>query len=77
MFAPFVPNVGSTSPSGMVVTFGSIDDLREALEVDGERIAAFMIEPIQGAAGLVNVLDQVSNDSNFMTLELWYPPKDI
>jgi 4-aminobutyrate aminotransferase-like enzyme len=35
------------------VAFGVIDDLREALEVDGERIAAFMIEPIQGSAGYV------------------------
>jgi ornithine--oxo-acid transaminase len=35
------------------VAFGVIDDLREALEADGERIAAFMIEPIQGSAGYV------------------------
>ena len=43
--------MGSTSPSGKVVAFGVIEDLREALEVDGEKIAAFMIEPIQGSAG--------------------------
>lgn len=52
-FGPFVPNVGSTAPSGKVVAFGVIDDLREALEVDGERIVAFIIEPIQGSAGIV------------------------
>ncbi len=51
VFGPFVPNVGSTSPSGRVVAFSVIEDLREVLEVDGERIAAFMIEPIQGSAG--------------------------
>jgi len=51
LYGPFVPQVGSTSPSGKVVRFGEIEDLREALEADGERIAAFMIEPIQGAAG--------------------------
>lgn len=35
------------------MAFGVIDDLREALEVDGERIVAFIIEPIQGSAGYV------------------------
>lgn len=53
MFGPFVPSVGSTSPSGNFVGNGVIDDLREALEADGEEIAAFMIEPIQGSAGHV------------------------
>jgi ornithine--oxo-acid transaminase len=46
-----VPSVGSTSPSGRVVQYGVIDDLKEALEADHDQIAAFMIEPIQGAAG--------------------------
>ncbi|KAE9371136.1 aminotransferase class-III [Stipitochalara longipes BDJ] len=52
-FGPFVPNVGLTSPSGKVVAFSVIEDLREAQELDGEDIAAFMIEPIQGSAGIV------------------------
>jgi ornithine--oxo-acid transaminase len=34
-----------------VVEYGVIEDLREALEIDRDKIAAFMIEPIQGAAG--------------------------
>lgn len=51
VFGPFVPQVGSTSPSGQVVRYGEIEDLKAAFEADGERIAAFMIEPIQGAAG--------------------------
>lgn len=59
MFGPFVPSVGSTSPSGKVVAFGEIEDLREALEIDGDKIAAFMIEPIQGSAGLVVVQSRV------------------
>ena len=50
-FGPFVPHVGSTSPSGKVVNFGSIENLKDALEIDGENIAGFMIEPMQGAAG--------------------------
>lgn len=51
VYGPFVPNAGSTCPSGKIVRFGEIDDLREALEVDGDKIAAFMMEPIQGSAG--------------------------
>jgi len=35
------------------VRFGEIEDLEEALRKDGETIAAFIIEPIQGAAGFV------------------------
>jgi hypothetical protein len=49
-FGPFVRNVGSTSPSGKVFASGVVEDLMEALEVDGHNIAAFMIEPIQGSA---------------------------
>lgn len=50
-YGPFVPQVGSISPSGHVVRYGEIADLRIALEADGNSIAAFMIEPIQGSAG--------------------------
>ena len=51
VFGPWVPHVGPTSPSGKVVKYGVIEDLEEALEIDGDEIAAFLIEPIQGAAG--------------------------
>jgi ornithine--oxo-acid transaminase len=51
VFGPFIPQVGPTSPSGQVVRFGEIEDLKAALRTDGGRIAAYMIEPIQGAAG--------------------------
>lgn len=52
-FGPYVPLVGSTSPSGVVVEYGDIDALTEALEKDHDKIAAFMIEPIQGSAGMI------------------------
>ncbi|KAH3663409.1 hypothetical protein OGAPHI_005399 [Ogataea philodendri] len=52
-FEPYVPSVGPVSPSGVTVRYGNIDDLREALEEDSETIAAFMVEPIQGSAGIV------------------------
>jgi adenosylmethionine-8-amino-7-oxononanoate aminotransferase len=62
--------VGSTSPSGRVIAFGVIEDLRKALEADGDKIAAFMIEPIQGSAGYVGVLDLPVISSNAVTVGL-------
>ncbi|KAI1628896.1 pyridoxal phosphate-dependent transferase [Exophiala viscosa] len=52
-FSNYLPNVGSTAPSGTAVRFGVIDDLRKAFTEDGPKIAAFMIEPIQGSAGII------------------------
>jgi acetylornithine/succinyldiaminopimelate/putrescine aminotransferase len=46
-----MPNTGPVAPSGQRVRYGSIEDLQTALERDSAKIAAFMIEPIQGAAG--------------------------
>lgn len=50
-FSQYLPNVGSTAPSGTLVRYGEIDDLRKAVSEDGANIGAFMIEPIQGSAG--------------------------
>ncbi|KAK6368218.1 ornithine aminotransferase [Exophiala oligosperma] len=52
-FNQYLPNVGSTSPSGVLVRYGVIEDLRKALNKDADKIVAFMIEPIQGSAGIV------------------------
>lgn len=53
-YGEHIRNVGPHAPtSGKLVKFGDVDDLREALEADAHRIAAFMIEPIQGASGYV------------------------
>lgn len=41
-----------------MIRFGEIDDLREALDAHGPNVAAFIVEPIQGEAGIV-----VPNDS--------------
>lgn len=54
LFGPFVPNVGSVSPSGIFVEYGDIDSLEKALKMDHNTIAAFMVEPIQGSAGIVD-----------------------
>ncbi|KAH8773564.1 pyridoxal phosphate-dependent transferase [Diaporthe sp. PMI_573] len=53
MYGPFMSNVGPVSPSGKEIRFGDIDDVRAAFEVDGERLAAIMLEPIQGSAGII------------------------
>lgn len=53
-FGKHLPNVGPCSPStGELIKYGELDVLKKAFEKDGHRIAAFMIEPIQGLAGSV------------------------
>ena len=51
VFQPFDPNNGYISPSGHEVRFGYLEDLKKAFEADAKNIAAFIIEPIQGASG--------------------------
>lgn len=56
-FGPFLQGVGPTfdTKSGGTKTlrYNCIDDLREALQAHGRNIAAFLVEPIQGEAGIV------------------------
>lgn len=54
LFGPYVPFVGPTSPSGIFVEYGNIESLENALEKDHKTIAAFIIEPIQGSAGIID-----------------------
>ncbi|KAG7806960.1 hypothetical protein KL921_004384 [Ogataea angusta] len=54
LFGPYVPGVGPVSPSGVLVEYGDIESLKKALEKDHETIAAFMVEPIQGSAGIID-----------------------
>lgn len=51
VFGPFLPNSGCVSPSGVAVRFGVLEDVEKAFEADGKRIAALIMEPIQGVAG--------------------------
>uniref|UniRef100_A0A1D1Y588 Ornithine aminotransferase n=1 Tax=Anthurium amnicola TaxID=1678845 RepID=A0A1D1Y588_9ARAE len=51
-FGPFLPNVGPVCPSGKVINYNSVDDLKEALELHGKHVAGFLVEPIQGEAGI-------------------------
>lgn len=53
-YGPYVPNIGATCPtSGKSIRYNNIADLEEVLELHGKNTAAFIVEPIQGEAGVV------------------------
>lgn len=56
-FGPFLPATGSVCPSSKrVLNYNSLQDLEDALKAHGDQVAAFLVEPIQGEAG-INVPD--------------------
>ncbi|KXT18158.1 hypothetical protein AC579_7701 [Pseudocercospora musae] len=53
-YGPYLPNVGSENPStGKPIPFGDADAVEELFEKHGKETAAFLVEPIQGEAGIV------------------------
>jgi hypothetical protein len=56
-FGPFLANVGPSyvdqNNQVQSIRFGNVEDLERALELHGEHVAAFLVEPIQGEAGWV------------------------
>ncbi|KAF1815866.1 ornithine aminotransferase [Eremomyces bilateralis CBS 781.70] len=53
-YGPYIPNLGCINPkTGKPIRFGNVDDVREAFEAHGKDIAGFLVEPIQGEAGIV------------------------
>lgn len=53
-YGPYLPNIGSTCPSTKQrIPYDDIPALTAALEAHGPRTAAFLVEPIQGEAGIV------------------------
>ncbi|KAG5921872.1 hypothetical protein E4U61_006103 [Claviceps capensis] len=53
-YGPYVPNIGATCPAtGNAIRFNKVADLEEAFEVHGKNTAAFLVEPIQGEAGVI------------------------
>ena len=53
-YGPYLPNVGSRCPSTKkLLPYNDIEALRSALDVHGPKTAAFLVEPIQGEAGIV------------------------
>ena len=58
-FGPYLPGVGPTfsdaDSNERMIRYGVIEDLEQALEIHGRNTAAFLVEPIQGEAGYINV----------------------
>jgi len=53
-FGPFLEGVGpDCAGTGQPIRYNNVDDLRKALEAHGKHVAAFLVEPIQGEAGIV------------------------
>jgi len=53
-YGPFVPNIGAVVPStGQTIRYNNVADLEAAFEAHGKDTAAFIVEPIQGEAGVV------------------------
>lgn len=53
-YGPYLPNIGSINPStGKSIRYNNVDDVRQVLETYGTKTAAFLVEPIQGEAGIV------------------------
>ncbi|KAJ7271159.1 ornithine-oxo-acid aminotransferase [Mycena rebaudengoi] len=55
-FGPYLEGVGPTFVDGgklRTIRFGHVEDLERALELNGKNVAAFLVEPIQGEAGIV------------------------
>lgn len=53
-FGPFLKNTGPVIPGlNKPIRYGVVEDIEEALEKAGDRVAAILLEPIQGEAGIV------------------------
>ncbi|KAH7303955.1 putative ornithine aminotransferase [Stachybotrys elegans] len=54
---PWMPNVGPYC-TGAVIRFGVVEDLEKAFKTHGDRIAAYIVEPVQGHAGCIAASDE-------------------
>ncbi|KZS95498.1 ornithine aminotransferase [Sistotremastrum niveocremeum HHB9708] len=56
-FGPYLENVGPSyinkKGERKIIRYNNIPDLEEALDTHGQNVAAFLVEPIQGEAGIV------------------------
>lgn len=53
-YGPYVPNIGSYCPTtGNPIRYNNVADLEAVFEANGKLTAAFIVEPIQGEAGVV------------------------
>jgi ornithine--oxo-acid transaminase len=52
-FGPFNTGVGAVCPvSGEKLAYNSVEALEKALKAHGDRVCGFLVEPIQGEAGI-------------------------
>lgn len=52
-FGPFIPSIGCICPvSKTELEYNNADALESALKAHGDKVAAFLVEPIQGEAGI-------------------------
>lgn len=52
-FGPFVPNIGCICPATKTkLNYNDLGALESALKAHGDKVAAFLVEPIQGEAGI-------------------------
>lgn len=53
-YGPYLPNVGSICPkTKKQILYNDVEAVRTALEAHGDKVAGFLVEPIQGEAGIV------------------------
>lgn len=53
-YGPYLPNIGSVIPgTNKPIVYNDKESLRQAFEAAGPKIAAFLLEPIQGEAGIM------------------------
>lgn len=53
-YGPYLPGIGSVCPvTNKPIRYNNVEDIREVLETHGKNTAAFLVEPIQGEAGIV------------------------
>ncbi|CAI6341604.1 unnamed protein product [Periconia digitata] len=53
-YGPYLPNIGSINPkTKKPIRYNNVEDVRDVLETYGKTTAAFLVEPIQGEAGIV------------------------
>jgi hypothetical protein len=77
-FGPYLSGVGPNYLDGEEVhsiRYGVISDLERALELHGKRVAAFLVEPIQGEAGCVfSKVAPGADLISYLHVELWCHP---
>jgi ornithine--oxo-acid transaminase len=53
-YSPYLPHVGAVNPTtGQPIRYNNISDLEAVLSTHGAETAAFIVEPIQGEAGVI------------------------